>query len=450
MLRNRLSVAGTALAALGGLLFVGVFLLDLFGFHTNPYIGILFFLVFPTIFGLGLLLVPLGAHFERRRRRAGRAPSDLHWPRLDLNDAHQRRVFFSVAALTIVNIVVASAATYRGVEFMDSVTFCGQVCHEVMQPEFAAYQDSPHSRVTCVECHIGPGAPWFVRSKLAGTRQVFAVLKSSHERPIPSPARDLRPARDTCERCHWPEKFHGDKIRVIREYAEDEANTETVTTLQVHVGGGSERLGIATGIHWHMNVANEIEYVALDEQRQSIGYVRLRDRRGQIREYFAEGVTSAQLEGRERRRMDCMDCHNRPAHPFALSAERAVDNAMGIGEIARDLPFAKRETVAALKGDYPDHAAAATAIATRLREFYRTQHADLYAPRRQDVERAVRAAEQLYRRNVFPQMRVGWGTYPNNIGHMMFPGCFRCHDGSHTARDGTVIRQECDLCHEFQ
>lgn len=450
VLRNRVSVSGAALASLGGILFVGVFLLELFGFHTNPYIGIVFFIVFPTIFGAGLVLIPFGAYLERRRRRAGRAPSELRWPRLDLNDAHQRRVFFSVSALTLVNLVVASAATYRGVEFMDSVTFCGQVCHEVMQPEFAAYQDSPHSRVACVACHIGPGAPSFVRAKLSGARQVLAVLMASHERPIPSPVENLRPARETCEQCHWPEKFHGDKVRVIREYADDEANTETVTTLQVHVGGGSERLGIATGIHWHMNVANEIEYVALDKQRQSIGYVRLRDRQGQVREYFAEGVTQDQIEGLERRRMDCMDCHNRPAHPFALSAERAVDNAMAAGAIARDLPFARRETVAALKGDYPDHEAAAAAIATRLRDFYRTGHAELYASRREDVERAVRAADDLYRRNVFPQMRVGWGTYPNNIGHTAFPGCFRCHDGAHTARDGAVIRQDCDLCHEFQ
>ncbi|OFW05244.1 MAG: hypothetical protein A3I61_10845 [Acidobacteria bacterium RIFCSPLOWO2_02_FULL_68_18] len=450
MLRTRLSFAGAALAATSGVLFVAVFLVDLFGFHTNPYIGILFFLVFPAFFALGLLLLPLSAFLERRRRRAGRPPSELHWPRVDLNDPSQRRAVFAVALLTMVNLLVVSLATYRGVEFMDSVTFCGQVCHQVMQPEFAAYQDSPHSRVTCVECHIGPGAPWFVRAKLSGTRQVFSVLMASHERPIPSPVEDLRPARDTCERCHWPEKFHGDKVKVIREYAEDERNTETVNTLRIHIGGGSERLGIAAGIHWHMNVANEIEYVALDQARQSIGYIWLRDRQGNVREYFAEGVTSDALQGRERRRMDCMDCHNRPAHPFALSAERAVDEAMATGEIAATLPYAKREAVAALEAAYPDHGAAATGIAARLRDFYRAQYPTVYASRRQDVERAIRAADGLYRRNVFPEMRVGWGTYPNNIGHMAFPGCFRCHDGSHASRDGTLIRQECDLCHDFE
>jgi hypothetical protein len=330
---------------------------------------------------------------------------------------------------------------------MDSVAFCGQVCHEVMEPEFVAYQDGPHSRVTCVQCHIGPGAPWFVRSKIDGVRQVFAVAMNSHERPIPSPVRSLRPARDVCEQCHWPEKFHGDKVTVIREFAEDEENTEAVTALQVHVGGGSQRLGIATGIHWHMNVANEIEYVATDEQRQEIAYVRLKDRFGNVKEYYADGVSRERIAAGERRRMDCMDCHNRPSHPFATSAERAVDDAMAFGEISRTLPFAKRETVAALKQTYPDQQVALDAIAQQLRSFYRENYRAIYDQRRADVERSVRAAQGLYRRNIFPAMKVGWGTYPNNIGHIAFPGCFRCHDESHKAADGSVIRQDCDLCH---
>lgn len=447
-LQNPVSVAGIGLATIGAVLFLVVFLLDLFGFHTNPYIGILFFIVFPAVFIGGLVLIPIGLLFERRRRRSGLPASELHWPSIDLNNRHQRRVVFGVALLTLANVLIVSLAAYRGVQYMDSVPFCGQVCHEVMEPEFMAYQDGPHSRVGCVECHIGPGAPWFVRSKLSGTRQVFAVLMNTHERPIPSPVENLRPARETCEHCHWPEKFHGDKVEVIREYAEDEQNTETITTLLIHVGGGSERLGIATGIHWHMNVANEIEYVATDEKRQSIGYVWLKDRNGAVREYYAEGVTEAQMAGRERRRMDCMDCHNRPSHPFALSAERAVDDAIAIGDIPRTLPFVKREAVAAVKSEYADHAAASEAIARRLRDFYR--NGGLYDSRRDEVERAVNGATGVYRRNVFPRMRVGWGTYPNNIGHMAFPGCFRCHDGTHAAKDGSVIRQECDLCHTMQ
>jgi hypothetical protein len=435
---------------MGALLFLIVFLLDLFGYHTNPYIGILFFLVFPSVFLFGLMLIPIGIFVERRRRAAGHAPSHPHWPRIDLNDPRKRAVVFALFLLTLTNVVVVSLAAYRGIEFMDSVTFCGEVCHDVMQPEFVAYQDGPHSRVTCVQCHIGPGAPWFVRSKLSGTRQVFAVLLNSHERPIPSPVDNLRPARDTCEQCHWPEKFHGDTVEVIREYAEDEQNTETTTTLQIHVGGGSEKLGIATGIHWHMNVANEIEYIATDEKRQAIPWVRMRDRFGNVKEFVVEGVTAQELEAGERRRMDCMDCHNRPSHPFAPSAERAVDEAMAIGAISPKLPFAKREAVAALKETYTTQQAAVDAIAERLRAFYRNTYTDVYNSRRQEVEQSVTGVQALYRRNVFPEMQVGWGTYPNNIGHMAFPGCFRCHDDSHKAKDGSVIRQECDLCHSMQ
>jgi len=449
LLQNWISVAGGVITSFAALLFTAVFLFDLFGFHTNPYIGIVFFLIVPGIFLIGLLIVPIGLWRERRRRRAGHAPSGVHWPRIDLNDRHTRRVASAVALLTIANVLILSLAVYRGVEEMDSVPFCGQVCHEVMEPEFVAYQDGPHSRVTCVQCHIGPGAPWFVRSKVDGVRQVFAVLMNSHERPIPSPVRNLRPAREVCEQCHWPEKFHGDKVVVIREYAEDEQNTESVTTLQVHVGGGSQRLGIATGIHWHMNVANEIEYVATDDKRQEIGYVRLRDRFGNVKEYYAEGVARDRIAAGERRRMDCMDCHNRPSHPFAPSAERAVDDAMAIGEISPKMPFAKREAVAALKQVYPNQQIALDAIAERLRGFYRGNYRGIYDQRRAEVERSVRAAQALYRRNVFPSMRVGWGTYPTNIGHIAFPGCFRCHDENHKAADGSVIRQDCELCHTF-
>jgi nitrate/TMAO reductase-like tetraheme cytochrome c subunit len=400
------------------------------------------------MFVLGLILMPIGTWLDRRRQRAGRA--EFHWPRLDLADERHRTWAFFVFAATLVNVVIVSLAAYSGVHYMDSVEFCGQVCHEVMEPEFAAYEDGPHSRVTCVQCHIGEGASWFVRSKLSGTRQVFAVSLNTFSRPVPSPVHDLRPARETCEQCHWPEKFHGDTIRVFRDYGTDEANTEYETVLQIHVGGGSERLEIATGIHWHMNVANEIEYIATDEKRQVIPWVRMTDRFGNVREYQVDGVTPEELAAGERRTMDCIDCHNRPSHPFDASASRAVDRALERGEIPVTLPYVKREAVAALEETYPSQAAAIDAIAARLRDFYRREYSDVYMSERQDVERAVTGAQRLYQRNVFPTMNVTWGTYPNNIGHMDFPGCFRCHDESHKTTDGVAIGQDCSLCHDFQ
>ncbi len=446
--RNPFSLVGAILATVGGVLFVIVFALDLLGLHTNPYMGILFFMVFPGIFLLGLILMPIGVWRERVRRRAGK--TEVHWPKIDLTKPEHRTWTAFVLAATLVNIVIVSLAAYSGVHYMDSVEFCGQVCHEVMQPEFAAYQDGPHSRVTCVECHIGEGASWFVRSKLSGARQVFAVALGTFSRPIPSPVHNLRPARETCEQCHWPAKFHGDKVRIIREYATDEANTPSETVLQVHVGGGNEGLGIGQGIHWHMNVANRVEYIATDDKRQVIPWVRITDREGNVREYQAEGVTPEELAAGEIRVMDCVDCHNRPSHPFDASASRAVDRALSLGEIPIALPYVKREAVAALEETYPSQAAAVDAIAARLRQFYREQYNAVYMSQRQEVERAVAVTQRLYERNVFPSMNVTFGSYPNNIGHMDFPGCFRCHDDSHMTKDGQTIGQDCETCHKFQ
>jgi hypothetical protein len=450
LIRSPISVAGMIVTTASAVLFLIVFLADLFGWHSNPYLGILFFLLLPGMFLSGLALIPIGAWVERRRRAAGTAASELHWPRIDLNDPIQRRRAIMIFVMTMVNIVIVSLASYRGVEYMDSVQFCGQVCHTVMKPEFVAYQDGAHARVACVQCHIGSGASSFARSKISGTRQLLAVTFHTYSRPIPSPVRNLRPARDTCEHCHWPEKFHGDLVRRVVEYADDEKNTESVTTLTVHVGGGSQRLGIATGIHWHMNLANEIEYITTDGKRQVIPYVRLKDRNGNVREYTAEGVTPGQLANGERRRMDCMDCHNRPSHPIAPTAEKAVNEAMARDDIPKGLPFAHREAVKALKVSYGSEGAADAGISRALREYYKPQHEPADMSRRQDIEKAVNATVRIYKRNVFPEMNVQFGSYPNNIGHVDFPGCFRCHDDNHTSKDGKKIGQECDTCHSIE
>jgi hypothetical protein len=443
LIRNGISLVGAAVVTLSAVLFLIVYLADLFGLHTNPYIGIVFFLIVPALFVIGLLLIPFGVWREHRRVLAG-APPRTDWPRIDLNNRHARHVVFGVLVLTLANLVIVSLAAMRGIEFMDEPRFCGQVCHTSMQPQFVAHEEGPHSRVACVRCHIGPGASSFVRAKLDGTRRVAAVLRNNYARPIPSP-RDLSPAREICEQCHWSEKFHGDKILMSREYANDEQSTENLTTLRLHVGGGSDKLGTASGIHWHMNLANEVDYIATDDARQTIPYVRVKDRQGVVTEYFAEGVTDAGSLKGDRRRMDCLDCHNRPTHQFAPSPERAVDDAIARGELARTLPFVRREVVAALTPVYDDSVSASREIATRLTTFYRSQPK---AVPQEAIDRAVAVAQRLYARNVFPAMNVKWGTYPNNIGHNDTPGCFRCHDDTHKSRDGKVIKQDCEQCHE--
>jgi len=439
LIRSPVSIAGMILTTISAAVFVVVFLSDLFGFHTNPYIGILFFLVLPALFVLGLALIPLGTWLERRRRAAGKSPSAVSWPAIDLNNPAHRARAILIFALTVANIVIVSLAAYRGVEYMDSVAFCGEVCHRPMQPEFIAHQTGPHANVKCVDCHVGAGASSFTQAKLAGTRRVLAVATGRYPRPIVPAARQLPSSAETCESCHWPELFHGDKIRRVVEYADDEKNTETVTTLKLHVGGGDGRRGLAGGIHWHMNVANEIEYVATDRERQTIPYVRMKGRDGSVREYVVAGTTSEQLAKGERRRMDCMDCHNRPSHVVATTPERAVNESMARGEIPANLPFVHREAVRALKAGNP----------SLLRDFYRSQQTQAAASA-PDIERAAAAVADLYRRNVFPEMHVTFGTYPNNIGHIDSAGCFRCHDDQHKSKDGKAIGQECETCHAIE
>jgi hypothetical protein len=303
----------------------------------------------------------------------------------------------------------------------------------------------------CVQCHIGPGANWFVKSKLSGLRQVYAVTFNTHSRPIPSPVTDLRPARDTCEQCHWPEKFHGDKIRVVRTYADDEANTESVTTLRLHIGGINRLDRTATGIHWHVSQQNRIEYIATDDKRQVIPYVRLDDGKGHVTEFLADGVKDpASLQG-ERRVFDCVDCHNRPSHTFAYTAERAVDEAIAAGGFDVKMPFVRREAVRVVKASYADKAAAFKGIQEGLAAFYQAHPGVPKA----SIDRAVATAQHLYERNIFPTMRVGWGSYANNVGHSdpgpsPYAGCFRCHDENHKSRDGKAISQDCSLCHTIE
>ncbi len=444
-LRNVISATGVALTTACGLLFLALVALHLLGFLQNPYTGIVVFVLVPGLFVLGLLLIPLGLWVERRRGvRAGDAgaPSST----LDLGDPNVRRTLLFVAGATAVNLIIVSAASYGAVEYTESPEFCGQVCHTTMEPEYSSYPAWPHARVACATCHVGRGAGALVESKITGARQFFQAATGRVTGPIPTPVTSMRPARETCEQCHWPEKFHGDKIRRIAEYANDEPGTESVTALQLHVGGGSRALGIGTGIHWHMNLDNEIEYIATDDTRATIPYVRLRCRDGQVREFAVEGTTPEQLASGTRRRMDCMDCHNRPAHTFHPSPERAVDAAIAQGRVPRELPFARREVVAAVGAEYPSRASALDAIGRRLRDFYAKaggQDARL-------VERAVAAAQDAWARNVFPTMRVTWGTYPNHLGHLDAPGCFRCHDDEHKAADGSVIRQDCELCHTIE
>jgi hypothetical protein len=396
---------------------------------------------------VGLLLIPLGGWLRRRKlRQRGELPSE--YPTIDLRNSTLRRAIIVIAFLTLVNFAILGTASYKGVEYMDSAQFCGQTCHTVMQPEFTAYVNSPHSRLSCVECHIGPGAPWFVKAKISGLRQVLAVGMKTYDTPIPSPVHDLRPARDTCEHCHWPQKVTGDKFLVRTKYASDEKNTPSTSVLLLKIGGRTAEGQV--GIHGrHLGDKERIDYVSTDGRRQVIPSVRYVGDDGKIVEYVSTEVkaTPEQLAAGEHRQMDCVDCHNRPTHAFEMP-ERAVDNAITDGRISRDLPFIKREAIAALKATYPDRDTASRQIPEKIAGFYKEKYPDAYRNHRSAVESAGAAVQAIYMRNIFPDMKVTWGTHPNNIGHDDFLGCFRCHDGNHKSSDGKVIANDCDTCHQ--
>jgi hypothetical protein len=446
--RNWLSLLGAALALVSLANIFFLFVVDIFEVRAKPYIGIFLYMVFPAVMILGLLIIPLGMLLERWRRR-WRAPGEIPaFPRIDLNVPSHRQAFGLFVGFTAFFLVLSTVGSYRAYQFSDSVAFCGQVCHSVMKPEFTAYRASPHARVSCVECHVGPGATWFVRSKLSGAYQLYAVASDIYPRPIPSPIKSLRPARETCEECHWPEKFWGAQSKVITHFGSDEKNTPRQVRMLIKTGGGSPATGLTTGIHWHMNIMNEVWYIARDLQRQEIPWVKAKDLQGRVTEYLAREakLTPEEIARAEKRRMDCMDCHNRPSHVF-LPPDRAVDETLLTGRLDRTLPFIKRQATEVLAKAYPSAEAAREGIATELDAFYFTKYPTLYPRKREAIKTAIAEVQRLFETNVFPEMKVDWRTHPNNIGHFYYPGCFRCHDGQHVSPEGKVIRKDCEICH---
>jgi NapC/NirT cytochrome c family, N-terminal region len=445
--QNGISLTGAVLTTSSAFTLIAFWFYELvLSGPIHPYIGILFFLILPAVFVLGLILIPIGILLHRRRLRAlNQIPSI--YPHINLSSPAVQHSLLWVGGMTFVNIIIFGIASYSGVNYMDSVKFCGQTCHTVMQPEFTAYQNSPHSRVACVECHIGPGAGWFVRSKLSGVRQVFAVTFDTYSRPIPSPVSELRPARETCEQCHWPQRYGGNRFVVLTKYQDDEKNTKLTTVLVLKIGGRNGQTDV--GIHGHHISAHEnLTYISIDRQRQVIPVVYYTDPSGKTTKYVSTDIkaTQQQLDAGEHRVMDCIDCHNRPTHTFELPGE-GVDKRMAEGLISTDLPFMKKEAVEVLKKKYPDRQTAQREIVSQINDFYRSSYPAVYQSQRSVVQQSAEQVAAIYLRNVFPAMNVTWGTYPNNLGHMDYPGCFRCHDGSHTSADGKTIPNDCSVCH---
>lgn len=447
ILVNSATIFGASLTTVSAIAIVLVVLLGVFNFVHSGYLGIMSFIVLPGLMLIGLLSVALG-HYWAYLRRGGIVFAEEADALLviDLRKAATRRTAALVVFLSMANIFLVSAVGYKGVEYSESVEFCGTVCHTVMEPEYTAYLDSPHSKVSCAECHIGPGAPWFVKSKISGVSQVFGVLFDTYHRPVPTPINNLRPARDTCELCHWPAKFVGDRLISSSKFSEDEANTELKTLLVMHIGGGNSG---GTGIHdWHVAPGRTTYYLPASADKQEISLVRVRHDDGTVENYVPEGFDRdpASIPDTDLKRMDCIDCHNRPTHVF-YGPDEAMNLAMRSGEIDNTLPFIRKVGMEALVG------AAKTTdpdafIRQQITKYFQEQNAELLTSRKDTIDSAITSIIGLFHRNVFPKMNVGWNEHPNNISHINSPGCFRCHDEGHKNSSGKAITQDCTVCHQ--
>ena len=434
LFRNWISFIG-AVVALGALFsFLLLFISDAIAKFSNPYVSILTYIVVPVFLIGGIILSFLGALLERRRRAHGGRPTSL---KMDLNQPHDRRVLLTFVSGAIVFLLLSAIGCYNAFNFTESVTFCGEVCHQVMQPERVAHDHGPHARVSCVECHVGNGVSWFVKSKISGSYQLYAVAFNKFPRPIPTPIKNLRPARETCEECHWPQSFVGNMDRTINYFQSDETNTPYSIRLLLKIGGSDPRQGPVGGIHWHNLPGNKVEYIATDDARQVIPWVRVTDAKGNVTVFKTRNFTN-DVSRMNIRTMDCMDCHNRPAHNY-LSPEQAVNQAMALNQIDPSIPWIKTNAVYVLTRKYRTETEATNQIAAMLAAQY---------PGDARVRTAIPVVQQIYSWNFFPYMNANWSSYPNNVGHMIWPGCFRCHDGLHKTGDKKrIIMNDCNTCH---
>jgi nitrate/TMAO reductase-like tetraheme cytochrome c subunit len=444
---NIITLLGSAIAVISFGLILFLMALEFFSDEQKPYMGILAFVIFPAILLFGLFLIVVGIWREHKREREGK-PVGMHLPQIDLNNSRHRTAFTFFSIGTILLLMFSAFGSFKAYEYTDSDQFCGQTCHSVMNPEYTAYQFSPHARVGCVKCHIGPGTGWFVRSKLSGSYQLYAVTFNKYPRPIPTPIENLRPAQETCEQCHWPKHFFSEIQHVNTYFLSEEKNTKWTLNLLMKIGGGNIEAGPTSGIHWHMNINNVVTYIPTDSSRQVIPWVQKKSPDGTVRTYRSTDNTRSdeELKKLTSRRMDCIDCHNRPTHIYHPPA-RSVNHVMALGWIDPDLPNVKSLSVETLEKPYSSKQRGLDSIRTVIEEYYQKNHPDVASKKSEQVKQTVAEVQKIFERNYFPEMKVSWKRFPDNLGHMYYPGCFRCHDGKHVSEDGKVLSRDCNVCH---
>lgn len=446
---NWTTLIGTTIALISLFMIVFLFAISFFFDQGGSYLGLIIYIVLPSFMILGLILIPIGMYYKSKKNKISIGEADRALPRIDLNDIKHRNAFMIFSIGTVVLLFISAIGSYEAFHYSESVEFCGTTCHAVMKPEFVAYQNSPHAKVACVACHVGSGADWFVKAKLSGLYQVYAVLADVYPRPIETPIKNLRPARETCEQCHWPEKFYSKKLKMQRHYLNDETSSEWDIGMVMNIGPDFDALGLSEGIHWHINSDVKVEYVSTDEKRQNIPWVRytnLKTGKVTVYENQEEPLEKGMLETLEVRTMDCMDCHNRPSHQYYPPAF-FVNNAITAGNIPRELPEIKSLAMTILGEDFETTKEAMDYIKTEVNNFYEENYHEVFENNYKLVQKGITGIQNEFNKNIFPEMKVKWSAYPNNIGHVEFDGCFRCHFDNHVSEDNLVISKDCNKCH---
>ena len=446
---NGLVRSGIFLASFSVLLFLFLELLRSAGILNSALVGLWSYLVLPALFLLGWILIMAG--WRRQRKRSKLSNRELLEQRFHHGEVQATGIVspvgWAIVFSVFFSLLFMGGATTRMLHFMEEPFFCGTACHSVMDPEWVSYQQSPHAHVSCVECHVGEGFGSMVSAKLNGMWQMISVSLDLFERPIPTPVHQLRPARQTCEHCHWPEKFYGKRLMNITSYRGDENNTPRYTSLAMKVDGGSAGAG-SGGIHWHVNSSNEVRYISVDDEREEMIWVEVLQSDGSYKRYQNSDHDDNQEDAGDSRAMDCVDCHNRATHIYE-SPGAAVDLRIQQNLISVDLPFIKREGLRAITHNYPNKEAGIAGIASHLQGFYRHNYPGLAGQRWVQLDQAIDALQGIYNRNIHPEMNIYWGSYPNMLGHEVGGGCFRCHNGDLIADDGTNIDDDCNLCHSI-
>ncbi len=451
--RSRISLIGGMLVTITTPFLFSYMLADTLWHIKNPYFGAAVYLALGPVFLLGLAMIFIGAFFFRGDREVHLFTLQYmrkYFTEPDMFGRLRRNVFL-IVLLTSVNFAVFSMFLYRAYHYMESTQFCGQFCHTVMEPEHTAFQNSAHSRVSCVECHIGSGADWFVKSKISGARQLLAVATATYPTPIVTPVHGLRPARDTCEECHRPELFHGDKLKITKRFLPDEQNSAVHDVLLMKIGSAGDRAQSSHGIHWHVAPENKITYRSTDHSRMVIPEVILTEADGTqtvFRTPDAEELLQDSARVGDAREMDCIDCHNRPSHIYLLPDD-ALDRLLAEGDIPQELPYIKKQAMELITASYESSDQAHESITKGLTSWYMENYSQLVTTKPELLELAIKGVITAYSNNVFPEMKVEWGTYVNHITHGpdFDIGCFRCHDDMHESPEGKTISADCNTCH---